>query len=591
MACRPDLRACCALIAVLALGAAASAAPPQDRLAEAAALLARGDGIAAEVAALDALKTGTPREGVAALIGEAELLQGDLADARQWLGPGHFSPATRERGFHALARLEMQEGDMAAAAAAFDQALQSGPGSARLWVDIGRLRYSAGQHRPALDAAARAIAIDGAEPRALEFQAQLTRDARGVLAALPLFERALEIAPEDLGLLGEYAATLGEAGRHRDMLRIARRMVELDPRHPRAYYLQAVLAARAGLDDLARRLLARTNGAYDDVPAGQLLAGILELRTGNAGLAVERFDELAHRQPDNAAVRLLLARALLAHGEANEVVARFGPAADRADASPYLLVLVGRAHEQLGRRQDAARYLDRAAVGRAGPIGVLAAETGGAGGADAGAEVARIRRMLADGKTDEAAGLARGLRARFPDSIDVDVLSGDVSLLAGDPVAALGAYRRAAVVRRDFALVERMVAAHRALGREEAAIGVLTSYLAQNPRSAAASAMLGRMLAEQGDGRGARALLAHAGSLRPGDAGLLADLAEAELALGDVAAAKEAAREAYRLHRANGPVAATLARVLVASEGGTVEARALLAKGRSTGSPAGPVRR
>src|SRR5690606_29012695 len=229
MAFRPDLRIHGFLLAALALGGAAAAAPRVDSLAAAAEALARGDGIAAEVAARKGLEAGAPSSEVAALIGEAELLQGDLGDARRWLGPADFSPATRERGFHALARLEMQEGDLAAAAEAFDKALQTGGGNARLWVDIGRLRYLAGQHHSVRDASARALTLDPEDPRALEFQAQLVRDAQGVRAALPLLERAIELAPDDLGLLGEYAATLGEAGRHRDMLRVARRMVEIDP--------------------------------------------------------------------------------------------------------------------------------------------------------------------------------------------------------------------------------------------------------------------------------------------------------------------------------------------------------------------------
>ena len=67
-------------------------------------------------------------------------------------------------------------------------------------------------------------------------------------------------------------------------------------------------------------------------------------------------------------------------------------------------------------------------------------------------------------------------------------------------------------------------------------------------------------------------------SVRPGDAALLADLAEAELALGETGAAEEAARAAYGLHRSNARVAATLARVLAANEGIDAEKRALLAK-------------
>jgi predicted Zn-dependent protease len=132
------------------------------------------------------------------------------------------------------------------------------------------------------------------------------------------------------------------------------------------------------------------------------------------------------------------------------------------------------------------------------------------------------------------------LRERFPDSIDVEVLSGDAALLAGDPATALAAYRRAAAVRRDFALVERMVAAQRMLGREVAAAATLSAYLAQNPRSVPGSLMLGRMLARQGDERRASLLFAYA---------------------------RELGGSAKRPQRDEGRVAATLARLLAAAGG------------------------
>lgn len=588
MASRPEL--CLGLLAAAALGAAAAAVPAADPLAEAAAALRRGDGIAAEVAARRALDARATRDEVAAFAGEAELLQGDLVDAREWLGPGRFASRSRERGFHALARLEMAEGDLVAAADAFDRALAIRGGTAPLWADIGRLRYRGGQHSLALEAAERALAIDPMDPRALEFRAQLIRDSIGVRAALPWFERALEQAPGDLDLLGEYAATLGEAGRHREMLAVARKMVQRDPRHPRAFYLQAVLAARAGLDDLARRLLARTNGAYGDIPAGQLLAGVIELRGGNPALAVDMFDDVVRRQPDNAGAAMLLGRALLANGEANEVVGRFGGEADRTDAPPYLLTLVGRAYERLGKREDAARYLDRAAQGSRASIGVLAGNTGlSAVGPET--EVSRLRALLGQGRFGEALAVATELKREYLGSMDVEMLAGDAALLAKKPEQALAAYRRAARIRRDFALVERMVAAHSLLGREDLATNLLADFLAQNPRSGQAAALLGRMRAQQADWPRARALLAHADALAGGDAWLLADRAEVELAAGETAAARDAAERSYTLQPANGRIAWVLGRVLEAGADDRAHARALLAKAQQLTAPRALARR
>jgi Flp pilus assembly protein TadD len=583
MTCRPDLRLILAAAAVLALVPPAAAAPGADPLALAAEALDRGDGIAAEVAADRALDAGYAREQVAAYAGEAELLQDDLSAARSWLGEGTFDAASAQRGFHALAKLEALDGNIAAAGHAFDRAFAQGPENARLWVDIGRFRYGNGQHYLAVAAADRALEVDQADARALEFRGQLLRDAAGVRAAQAWFAKAVDKAPGDLGLLGEYAATLGEAGEYGEMLRIARRMVELDARQPRAYFLQAVLAARAGNDNLARRLLWRADGAYDDVPAGQLLAGILELRTGNPALAVDHFDALVRQQPDNARAALLLGRALLAAGDANEVVARFGPTAARADASPYLLTLVGRAYEQLDRRAEAASYLDRAAAGPPATIGVLpvdADELWRTGGTieQGAAAVPLLRNLLARGAGGEARVLADKLGEHYDGSADIARLRGDVALVEGDPASALGHYAAATTIRRDWSLVERMIAAQRTLGRADSALALVIDHVSRNPADSRALALLGRMLAEKGDYARSANVLAHAG--RTGDPLLLADLARAEMAVGNSDAARIAARRAYALQRSNGRVAEILARTLQAGE--PRQAEVLLAKARST---------
>jgi len=581
-----------AFLALLALPALAGSL--DDPLVDAARAIERGDGVSAEIAAREALKAGSQPDAVAAYLGEAAMLQDDADEARRWLGPGRFDAASAQRGFHALGRLEMAAGDYGAAAQAFNRALQAGGDDARLWVDIGRMRYAAGEQHIAGDAVARALAIDPDEAEALAFQAELVRDAQGLAAALPWFERALQRAPADLGLLGEYAATLGELGRYRDMLRIARRMVGIDRTHPRAYYLQAVLAARAGLDDLARRLLWRTDGAYAETPAAMLLEGVLEYRSGNAALAVEKFEELARRQPDNELAARLLARALLANGDGSEVIARFGPLAQDPGASPYLLTVVARAYEEAGRRDLASPLLDRAAQGgprgfRAMPVteeGELAIYRWGADLSRADVAVPMLRKMLAEGRGAEAAAYAGQLRQRFPGSADIEVLIGDAALLAGDPAAALDSYNSAAQVRWTAALVARIAAARRQLGQSPQ--GDFARYLEQHPADRETAMQLGRIVAAAGDWRRAAGLLGHAAGLPGGerDPALLADLAEVRLRLGDRPGALAAARQAYRIQRASPRAAGVLAEALEASGEGGRAARLLLAKARLPG--AGP---
>lgn len=582
---RPDRLLLAGALALLSL-APLGAAPADDALAEAKAALERGDGIAAELAGKRALEQGARRADAAAFIGEGELLQGDLADARRWLSDEDFAPESRTRGLHALARLYLAEEDYAAAMAVFDRMLAEGRESARLWVDIGRMRYRLGMHHQALEAATKAVALGKDDPRALELQAQLVRDAAGLRSAIPLFRKALEKAPDDLGLMQQMAATLGDAGEYVAMLETVRQLVEKHGPDPFAFYLQAVLAARAGKDELARSLLWQTEGRFNATAAGLVLSGVLEYRSGNPAVAAEHFNALRRMQPFNETAALLYARALVANGEANVALAILEPRARRADASAYVLVLTARALEQLGQREEAAQYLDRAALMQAQPLAAVPAylERDASGRLrDPDNPLQQLRQMLNEGDTAGAQAMIAGLLERFAGSADLEVLAGDVALLAGDREQALEYYRQAAIIRRDWPLVQRLVAA---LGSDSAAArGLLAEHLAEHPLQEEAAALLGRLHAQAGNRERAAMFLRHAAAQPAGrrDPLLLADLALLEQQSGHGGAALARAQEANRLARSNRHVARVLSAITAMQQGGVRQAASLLAKAEGTG--------
>lgn len=576
--------------ASLALALPAAAAAPDGVLKTAQEALARGDGIAAEVA-LRALGQGVPRGEVAPAMGRAALLQGDFDAAREWLGGGEFASDQQAYGFHQLALLEMAVGDLPAAAEAFERALAAGPETAEIWVDIGRLHYRNAQHHLALEAVEKALALDPKHPRAIEFRGQLARDAQGLKTGLKWFARGLKSNPDDLGLLGEYAATLGELGRAREMLKVTRRMIEIG-NDPRAFYLQAVLAARAGNDELARKLLWRTNDAFGNVAAGLVLAGVLDLRAGNPGLALQSFDKLAAMEPDNPQAKLLLARALFEDGDYRGVVEDFAADGARPDASPYLLTLIGRSYEILGDRGAATPFLDRASrpsVAAALPIDVgeegrLTLFRYGDDPLRIDVGIARVRDFLGAGNLTEAQAAVTDLQRHYPASADIEILAGDVALARGDASGALAQYRSAAKIRRGLSLVERMVAAYRLLGENAAAEAVARDFLAEHPMDGNAARLVADFALAKGDWRRAYLLLIHARVLGGGerDPVLLADLSRAALEVGDVATAEEAARAAVAAQRSNGATAYALARSLRAN-GNESAAQVMFTKARGLG--------
>ncbi len=537
------------MLLIAAVPGAAQGNAQAEGLARASVALKRGDGVAAEAELRKLIAAGAAKEVVAARMGEALIQQGDGYGAREWLGPGKFAKGDEVYGWRMLALLNRLDNNLGAAGWAYDQALKVNPKDSQLWVDIGRMRFLGGEQREAIAASEEAVKLDPGNVRALEFRAQLVRDQFGLEAALPWYEAALAKSPDDVDLLAGYAATLGDLGRANEMLTVTRRLIELSPGHPMAVQVQAVLAARAGENALARQILAKAGDRLYWVPASQLLRGALDLEAGNAAFAVEVLDKLVKRQPANRAAWVLLARAFYETGDYRELFYRFSGMAERADAPPYLLTLLARAHEEQGNREAAARLLDRAA------------KLGGA------PYVALPDRAATRAGTSEAFSQA-----------------GDLALLGGNSQAALQNYTQASAIRFPDVLLLRIAEANDRSGRGSANPGLVFTYLAASPQSRMAARLGAGYAAAAGDWERSAALLT---SLRgrggARDARLLADLALAQLRGGDSDAALETARAAYHLQRMSPSACLAYAMALTANDQNLPLAEDLLAKTRALG--------
>lgn len=568
----PPMLCIASVVLFLSLGAVPAHGERAQRsvlLDEARRAIGRGDGIDAEMKLRAALERGAPAIEVNALMGQALMMQDRRDRARPWLAAGRFSPSTAAAGWRSLGLLERLDGHLPASGRAYDKALAIIPGDASLWVEIGHLRYAGGEHRLAIEAADHALALDPASVRALEFRGRLVRDRYGLLAAIPWFERAVVNDPKDVAVLLEYAATLGELGRASECLTVTRRVLQLSPKNPRAYYLQAALAARADNYALARGLLQRTKGKLDGQPGVQLLRGVVEIAAGNPGAASEALEAVLRARPDNLRARELLARAIAMGGQYRYATLRF--AADIADgeASPYVLTSVARAFEALGDRQRAGELLDRAARPLVAALRVLG---------DAG----RIGALLALGQTGSAQAAAEATRKSDPGFYDAQALAGDVQLAMGHAREAQARYALAAEIRMPETLFLRRFAAY-AMARDlKGGQELVEGYLRQNPTSRPALRAAAQIATGTGDPGRARAILAW---LRDnggeGDVQLLSDLALAEAGTGDFEAARDNALAAYRLQRASPMATQALAYSYAALGDRPVEARALLDKAQA----------
>ncbi|MDJ0641773.1 MAG: hypothetical protein QNJ15_03060 [Erythrobacter sp.] len=430
------------------------------------------------------------------------------------------------------ARFEADRGNLAQAGQLLDEAREIEPENPGLWVDIARLRFRGGEHLTALEAADFALELGPQYAPALLMRAQLVRDAHGLSAALPWFEAAIRADPRNPELLADYAATLGDLGRYKDMLAVVRKLAGIEPRHPQVFYLQAVLATRAGETVLARSLLSRSGLVEREVPAAILLNALIDMQQATPDNAVQSLQQLANRQPGNIRLLELLAKALWLSGRDTELIEQFGERARAGDASPYLAELVGRAHERMGDRIAAAAFLDRAASNREVRWAVLGNTV--AGGSTLPGPTVQLRQMISGQDPSGAEAFARELLDRFPKSSDVRALAGDAMLAGGDAESALDFYGTAASVRRPWPLTRKIVAAYRAYGDNRAADTLLIRHLSGEPNNTEALAMLAERSALAEDWLRVAVLLDHSISMGAGhDPRLLTMRARAAEALGN----------------------------------------------------------
>jgi tetratricopeptide (TPR) repeat protein len=453
--------------------------------------LALGDGIAAEGELNRAKAAGFDTNRAHQLYAHAWLLQGD--PKRAIAEAGKAQPRFAGYAVRVGARALAAQGDLPGAQRALANVLSVAPNDSAAWSDLGRVRYNTGDIAGAIDAATRAINLDGNNIEALTLRGELVRGQYGLVAALPWFEAALRHDAYYHPALIEYAGTLGDAGRYSDMLEATRKALATRPGSPQAYYLQAVLAARAGNFDLARGLMERTAGKVDGLPGALLLGGTLSYQAGAYEQAIEQWRQLVGRQPMNITARRLLGAALLRSGDARSALEVLRPVALRGDADSYTLSLVARAFERTGERDWSSRFLDRAAWPmREGstPFGSddsLPVLTNAANEApdDPVLRLGYLRGLIDAGNPGDALAQAQGLARDHPGAPAAHLAVGDVLMVMGRYADAAAAYRRAADIHFDEPTMLRAVDALDEAGHRPEASNVLVLFLSQNPQNIA----------------------------------------------------------------------------------------------------------
>ncbi len=552
--------------AVLILAVAMPLNASSPTLDRAIGELKRGNGLAAQEDVWAARRAGASAADTHHLMAHAYLLQGDAIRALTEADASQIPPAFEDYAAKIRIKADLLRNDIQAASGELSQALRRLPNDDTLWADLARLRAKDGDLAGAIVAGRKAAQLNPHSIDALLLSATLARDQSGLLAAIPWFNRVLAIDPKNISALLELAATQGDSGQARAMLATTRRVLAIDKSNPQAFYLQAVIAARANRPDLARVLLYHASPALDQLPGAMLVHGIIELQSGNTEQAVTQFSLLLAAQPNNIRVRRLLGSAYAAIGDDESVIDTLAPLAERPDADSYTLNTLARAYENVDDREAAAPLLDRAAKPARGPatpfdpgwtISLLARnDTDNPNNAESA--VPFMQGLILSGHLDDALGKALNLAGLNPGVPLAHVLVGDAQMAAGHYALAADAYQRAASITLTEPIVMRQVNALQHNQDLRGADAVLVHFLNQNPTNQTAVSLAAGQDIEAGRWRSAIARLESLRSrLGNSDANLLNSLAWSWFNFGNPQRALPYARAAYALQPGNPAVTNT----------------------------------
>ncbi len=329
------------------------------RLLLARLYLASGNGAGAEKEILTARDLGAdPAQWRIDLV-QSLILQGRFDEAMQQLDEaGSLSGADRIRALVLRGDSALGRGQLDEARDQYQQALALDPDDQS--AGVGRLRLALMQkdREAAAKSADAFLARFPTNKDALLIRAELHRTAGENKEALALFDRALEIDPNNLMTrLGRATALIGLGDL--DGAREALDQVDaLQSNVPMTNYLRAVVAFQDKDWRQAAELLVRVLAAVPNHRQSQLLLGIIRYSQDELETAQRLLDNVIQADPKNVQARKALAATRIKLHDPQGAIEVLQPVAQGGD--PQTLALLGSAHMLAGDLEGGQEWLNRA---------------------------------------------------------------------------------------------------------------------------------------------------------------------------------------------------------------------------------------
>lgn len=495
-----------------------------------------------------------------ALAGETAMRARDFAKASDYFGKAStikpdMAVLRTSRGLSMLAQGEQEKG-----LEELEKATALDPKSERAGLALVRSEMSLKHFDKALAAVNALIAAHPGDAEVYVMQGGVYLGKGDAAAARASFEKAASLKPDFLNPVLNLAR-LDVAAKKPDAARA--RLVAFSEKNKTIDVLMALaaLAQSRKRPQEATTWLEKAVAEFpNEVQPGVQLVNQF-IATKQAPKAVLLARKLQVANPTNPDLLDVLARSQLASDDANGALETYGKLAALLPKSAAVQMRLAAVHMRLKKPEAAAEDVKRA----------LAIEPN-----NTSAQLGQIELSIEANKPDEAIQLARNMQKAAPKAPLAYMVEGDIFMSQKKYDAAVKAYEQGDGLAKSSASLAKVATGLRAAGKSKEAEARLTSWLGTHPDDAMAGLMLGELLLERKDFKGASASFERIARNSPDNPGVLNNLAWTYLQLKD-ARALSTAEQALKLAPGSSMVQDTLGWIL-AEKGDTARALPLLQK-------------
>jgi len=536
--------------AALAKGEAAAAAIQyknalrmNPRNAEARLQLARlhlqqGMGSEAEEQLQVARGLGVENRVLALPLAEALLLQNKYDKVLQELQPERFGEGPdRAQAERIQADALLGLGRPAEACPLFQRAHDHNPRDLQaLWglMKCAMAKQDFQSARTHLDAA---LALEPRNTRNFMLKGELAQAMRDLAGAEAAYAEAIAADPAFIPAWITRALMRLAAGKKAEAMEDLQALKQRAPNNLMVRYLDALLAYRDGRLAEAQNLIQGVVAQAPEHQPSRLLSGLVAYRLEQYRQVDKDLSLVLVWQPDNHEIRLPLAHSRLKSGQPEAALAVLEPLLKESANHPEALAAAGEAYLLLGKPEQAAAFMSRAAklspddanlrsqAGlwrmRAGDSAGAARELEAAASMQAlplQAESLRVTTLLIRKAFDDALAAADAMTRRFPKEGIAHHLQGLAHLGKNDTASARRSFEQALAVQpANLAAVKSLARLDMLQGRPDAAAKRYESLLRHDPGNHQAMLELAELARSRGQGKDYLAWLHKAATAAPAE--------------------------------------------------------------------------